>query len=1375
MLNHLHRFWKSCALPLMGLLLLFVTACEDFAVYVPGTASRIKLVVVNPPFDTEGRLNLALKNNRTTLSQDVYLLKVTELPEALQSGNMKLTAPILQKTTSAKLPKEFFKNISIAGYVAAGTPFTYDGELDGKSYYVFFITPDKGWANFLIMKSAMTDVGPIQSIVQDNKLVLSWDRVDGAQSYDVTGDGKTISVAGSTLTLDPFDDSKDYDLCIQGRAGKILSPTCTHFIKKATAKRLQADFVLSAPSPAVYKAGDTFTISVHFSENVTVQGRPTLILSGDTHNMVANYKVGSGTQDIEFSYKVAMGDNSSRLDASSFVSFSGDGSINDSQGRPVALSLPVTGSAHSLAETSNILIDTKSPTSPINVHFASSVSAGPQFDLFWTMSTDLNFQDHLVKLCSASDCNTSCGTSLTTADDHINLTATLGSTLYACVRGRDLAGNLSSWTPSDTSISVVAASATVVDVTSPTANGFYKAGDGIDINVLFSEAVLVSNGSNISLALASGATPGYASYTSGSGTNSLTFHYIVRPADNTSDLDFTDASALTVVSNGLISCVAGGPLSLALPSGVHTLAAHKTIVLDTTNPTAPSNVNFTSPLSMSGSVPLNFTPSSDLFLSGHQAKLCSSNDCSSSCSGPSPAVGSSVSLNGLEGTYYGCVQGLDSAGNLSSWTASTSPVVIDLTAPTISDVNSSTTNGSYKAGQVISLQVTFSENVVVTNLSQLSLKLETGATDNSAVYSSGSGTNVLTFQYTVTAGDTATDLDAFATNALTLGASGTIKDSAGNNASLTLPALGGVNSIAGHKNISLDTTNPTAPSGVNFSSATSNTVAVNLNYTAGSDTNFSTTNAKLCSSNDCSTSCLGVVTSLSTPAALSGVSGNSYYGCVQSSDQAGNLSAWLASAGAVSIDSSNPTITSVTSALANGSYKVAQLVPITVIFSKVVNVTGNPVLLLETGATDHSATYTSGSGTTALIFNYTVQAADTTADLEYNTINALSLAGGTIQDSALHNADLTLPSPGGGGSLGFNKALIIDTTAPGLASSLGFASPYSSTTAVSLSFAIAPDTNLSTHNVTLCTANDCSTGCTSATTSATSPVSLTGTSGATYYGCVQGIDTAGNLGSWAASLATISIDTTAPTVTGVTTTLVDGAYKQSQLVPVSVDFSENVFVTGTPTLLLEMGTTDHNAVYVSGSGSTHLLFNYTVVAGDTNSNLDYQSTSALALAGGTIRDVSGNDATLTLAAPGAVSSLGNGRAIIIDAIAPTDPSLVAFASPSSSSANVSMTWTPSTDGHFKTHNLKLCTANDCSTGCTSASTSTASPGSIIGTNGITYFGCVQGEDLSGNLSSWIASTGTVTIDTSAPTVSNISSSTANGVYKAGQTIALHIT
>jgi LPXTG-site transpeptidase (sortase) family protein len=130
-------------------------------------------------------------------------------------------------------------------------------------------------------------------------------------------------------------------------------------------------------------------------------------------------------------------------------------------------------------------------------------------------------------------------------------------------------------------------------------------------------------------------------------------------------------------------------------------------------------------------------------------------------------------------------------------------------------------------------------------------------------------------------------------------------------------------------------------------------------------------------------------------------------------------------------------------------------------------------------------------------------------------------------------------------------------------------------------------------------------------------------------------------------------DATAPTVSSVSSTKTNGTYGTGTTIDVTVQFSESVTVTGTPQLTLETGTSDAVVDYTSGSGSDTLTFQYTVAAGHTSADLDYVATTSLALNSGTIKDAAGNNATLTLASPGATNSLGANKALVIDTTAPT--------------------------------------------------------------------------------------------------------------------------
>jgi hypothetical protein len=127
------------------------------------------------------------------------------------------------------------------------------------------------------------------------------------------------------------------------------------------------------------------------------------------------------------------------------------------------------------------------------------------------------------------------------------------------------------------------------------------------------------------------------------------------------------------------------------------------------------------------------------------------------------------------------------------------------------------------------------------------------------------------------------------------------------------------------------------------------------------------------------------------------------------------------------------TVTNVTSTTPNGSYTVSANINITVAFSKAVNVTGTPMLALNSGGT---AGYVSGTGTATLSFLYTVAAGQNSPHLDATSSTALMLNGGTIVDGSGTAANLTLPAPGGAGSLGANANIVIDTTAPTVVSYL---------------------------------------------------------------------------------------------------------------------------------------------------------------------------------------------------------------------------------------------------------------------------------------------------------------------------------------------------
>jgi gliding motility-associated-like protein len=124
--------------------------------------------------------------------------------------------------------------------------------------------------------------------------------------------------------------------------------------------------------------------------------------------------------------------------------------------------------------------------------------------------------------------------------------------------------------------------------------------------------------------------------------------------------------------------------------------------------------------------------------------------------------------------------------------------------PKITNVNASTADGLYKIGDQINVTISFDQAVTVDITGGIpTLKLQTGELSRDAAYTSGSGSNTLTFVYVVQAGDSTPDLDYVSTAALVLNGAN-IRNTAGLDATLTLPQVGGSNSLAGQRNIIVD-------------------------------------------------------------------------------------------------------------------------------------------------------------------------------------------------------------------------------------------------------------------------------------------------------------------------------------------------------------------------------------------------------------------------------------------------------------------------------------------------------------------------------------------------------------------------------------------
>ncbi len=366
-------------------------------------------------------------------------------------------------------------------------------------------------------------------------------------------------------------------------------------------------------------------------------------------------------------------------------------------------------------------------------------------------------------------------------------------------------------------------------------------------------------------------------------------------------------------------------------------------------------------------------------------------------------------------------------------------------------------------------------------------------------------------------------------------------------------------------------------------------------------------------------------------------------------------------------------VTLVRSSPANVSYGAGSVIDITVAWSKSVVVTGSPQLALNSGGI---ATYSSGSGTSTLTFVYTVAAGQYVKYLDTSSTSALTLNGGTIDDTANTPAVLTLPAPGSSNSLSFSK-VIVDATAPDVAAVssttangsygvgsvitvlLGWTKPVVVTGSPKLAlnsggtpaYATGSGTSTLVFVYTVAAGQNAN----PLDEASASALSLNGgtildTVPNNPNAAVLTLPAPGAAGSLGKNKA-IVVDTTAPSVTTVRSTPQGVSYGVGSVINVTVNWSENVVVTGSPELALNSGGT---ATYSSGSGSGTLTFTYTVATGQNADFLNYTSTSALILNGGTIDDTVGtnpNAAVLTLPATSLNNALLFSR-IVVDTTAP---------------------------------------------------------------------------------------------------------------------------
>ena len=423
-------------------------------------------------------------------------------------------------------------------------------------------------------------------------------------------------------------------------------------------------------------------------------------------------------------------------------------------------------------------------------------------------------------------------------------------------------------------------------------------------------------------------------------------------------------------------------------------------------------------------------------------------------------VGSLAAVNAaLDGLTFTPTAGYNGVAALQIYTTDNGSVGTggaqtdtDVIAITVAPLNPNVTNVSvvqpdraYKVGEQLTITVTFDMNVTVAN-GIPTLLLETGLIDRLATYVSGSGSNTLSFSYTVQAGDVSADLNYNSTSALQLNGA-TIQSVHSDNATLTLPALNGNASIAGQKAIVIDGVVPTIS---NVASPADGTYILgqNLDFTVNFSENVvvdasggtlrievtldtgGTAYAEYVSGSGTS----ALVFRLTVATGQMDINGITVGNNIQLNgatlrDSVGNNANLVlnnvADTSGVQVDAVAPVVNTVVLP-ADGSYKAGDVLSFTLNTSEGVVVdtsSGTPRLVLSVGGVTRYASYVSGAADGALVFEYTVQAGDNAAS-GLGVAGNLDLNGGSVRDPAGNAMALALVG------VGQTAGVVLDTIAP---------------------------------------------------------------------------------------------------------------------------------------------------------------------------------------------------------------------------------------------------------------------------------------------------------------------------------------------------------
>jgi large repetitive protein len=933
-------------------------------------------------------------------------------------------------------------------------------------------------------------------------------------------------------------------------------------VNNVVVNRLTA--AVTASADKTYKIGDVIELTATFTQPVNVVGAATIqaTIATTTTPKTATFNLtsGNGTSALKFRYTVVANDlDTDGIDVNGAFTLGAGITIRDFAGNDVV-------NAFSPPTTTDILVDGVAPA-------AMTAIVGPTSGTYFTLNNDVlrftvpfndvvtvtftnrptltftlgsnNIRQAEFAGTSGSTGNTleftysvrsaDAGTQVSVAPNAINLN---GSTIH------DANGNTATLTLTAETFEDVIVNQVVINAITlaSTDNRFYRAGESVLFDVSFSSPVTVTGTPAISLELQTGSGPARtvtANWQSGNGTTNHRFAYRVL----TNDLDLDGVQFASASISGGTMQAAGGPvvLSFLTPdiSGVRIDAQSPTIPGAIGVPAAGNYragdvlqfaVTFSEPMTVTpeagtGNVPripvvigskteyANFVAGSATNVLQFEYTVLTTDLDTNGI-----VVSSAIQLNGARLT--------DIAGNNSGLTfavPSTAGILVDGVAPTVTRFSSTKPNGLFTVAEIIPLTVTMSETVAAG--STIEVTLNTGAI---VALTTTAASKTLTGNYVVGTGENTVDLDVASYS------DQGVFDLSGNALSgTTLPT--GVNSLAGSKQIAIDTTAPTV---TGFSSTTpagtygvAATIAINATLsepvkaggTLSAVLNTGATVVLTAATQGVTltgTLIVGAGQNTSTLAVVSFVPGTAV-------DLAGNAivdttlpSAAISDSVVIAIDTMAPTVVGFGSPTADGSYIGGREIDIIATLSETVVAGSTLGVTLDTG---RSVTLIAATAGTTLSGKYTVAAGDYSPDL-----TVASFTAGNVTDLVGNRLTSTIVPAN---NIDVSKAIVVDALGPAVTvtsdkASVGGPNTATITFALDEPATLVDATKIVTVGGTLSPLTGSGTNFSATftpTPDSTTPATITVQTGAFA-------DMLGNLSRAAALSPPIVVDTVAPTV-----------------------------------------------------------------------------------------------------------------------------------------------------------------------------------------------------------------------------------------------------